>query len=196
MKLKHRLFALPEGFYPCVMLFVLALCLVCVGVVIVSFRSAIMERQDHDATRFRRPNKSPTIHGLVEPRQGATQRAQTAELASSARREVYLDPVTGQFGAPPPGTKRPAPVLSPEEENALSSSSEGLVQTPLMGPRGGVKIDLQGRFRSEVVATISAQSNLSIRCGPGTVGSENLRERNDGPTPTGLSENKGAYREK
>lgn len=162
-----------------VILLALALCLMCLGVMIVPFKSAIMEVHEREATRYSRPGESPAVHALVEPHQGAAQQVERARLAGSASSQVYLDPVTGKIGPPPQEAKSLPRLLSPEEENARSSSSEGLVETPVLGPAGGVKIDLQGRFRSEAVASIDTQSNLSIQC-----------------APSGVSENKGTQREK
>jgi hypothetical protein len=73
---------------------------------------------------------------------------------------VYLDPQTGALRhAPAPGT---VPLqLTPALQNAVSTSHQGLVETPAAG--GGVKVDLQGRFQSPLVATIDAHGNLSMQ---------------------------------
>ena len=61
--------------------------------------------------------------------------------------KVYVDPQTGVIRrGPAPGTV-PAP-LSPQEQERLSTSSEGLVVVPNPGPGGGVMMDLQGRFHN------------------------------------------------
>ena len=73
---------------------------------------------------------------------------------------IYIDPQTGAIlNEPAPGT---VPLqLTPKLQNALSTSHQGLVETPAAG--GGVKIDLQGRFQSPLVATIDANGNLRIQ---------------------------------
>ena len=61
--------------------------------------------------------------------------------------KVYVDPQTGVIrDGPAPGTVPPP--SSPQEQNALSTSTEGLVLVPSPVPGGGMMIDLQGRFKS------------------------------------------------
>ena len=73
---------------------------------------------------------------------------------------IYIDLQTGALlHAPAPGT---VPLQwTPELQNALSTSQHGLVETPAAG--GGVKVDLQGRFQSPLVATIDAHGNLRMQ---------------------------------
>jgi hypothetical protein len=73
---------------------------------------------------------------------------------------IYIDPQTGAIlNEPAPGT---VPLqLTPKLQNALSTSHQGLVETPAAG--GGVKIDLQGRFQSPLAVTIDANGNLRIQ---------------------------------
>ena len=73
---------------------------------------------------------------------------------------IYIDPQTGAIlNEPAPGT---VPFqVTPELQNALSTSHQGLVETPTAG--GGVKVDLQGRFQSPLAATIDANGNLRIQ---------------------------------
>jgi hypothetical protein len=73
---------------------------------------------------------------------------------------IYVDPQTGAIlHEPAPGT---VPLqLTPELQNALSTSHEGLVETPAAG--GGVKLDLQGRFQNPLVGTIDASGKLRIQ---------------------------------
>lgn len=75
---------------------------------------------------------------------------------------IYIDPQTGAIlSEPAPGTE---PLrLTPQEQNAFSTSQEGLVQVPNSGPGGGVKVDLQGRFQSPLVGTIGADGKLKIQ---------------------------------
>src|SRR5262247_4166969 len=73
---------------------------------------------------------------------------------------IYIDPPTGVVrNAPAPGT---VPLqATPALQNALSTSHHGLVETPAAG--GGVKVDLQGRFKSPLAATIDANGDLRMQ---------------------------------
>jgi len=74
---------------------------------------------------------------------------------------IYVDPQTGQFvKGPAPGT---VPLqLPPHLQNAFSTSDQGLVEELSPVPGGGVRVDLQGRFRSPVFATTDANGKLRI----------------------------------
>ena len=74
--------------------------------------------------------------------------------------KIYRDPVTGEFVDPP--AEAPAQVSLPPDA-ALSTSSEGLVETPSPVPGGGVIVDLQGRFRSPLMATQDAEGRVTIQ---------------------------------
>ena len=75
---------------------------------------------------------------------------------------IYIDPQTGAIlKEPAPGT---VPLqLTPELQNALSTSHQGLVETPSSVPGGGVKVDLQGRFQSPLVVTIDADGKVKMQ---------------------------------
>ena len=96
-----------------------------------------------------------------------------AKTPGSASVQVYVDPVTGKIGVPPPAAELAPRVLSPAEQQALSTSSEDLVEKPVVGPAGGIILDVQGRFRSTVVATVDAVGRSSIQCQPDAVASTN-----------------------
>jgi hypothetical protein len=75
---------------------------------------------------------------------------------------IHIDPKTGAL------LKEPAPgavplQLTPQLRNALSTSHQGLVETPSLVPGGGVKIDLQGRFQSPLLITIDADGKTKIQ---------------------------------
>ena len=78
-------------------------------------------------------------------------------LAPSLR--AYLDPVTGQWVTPPPGLRRPL-ILGARTKAALATSHDGLFQEEL--PSGGYKVDLQGRFRSALVAHVDEDGNIVL----------------------------------
>jgi hypothetical protein len=76
--------------------------------------------------------------------------------------KVYIDPGTGRL------LKEPAPgsvplQLSPREQNARSTSQQGLTEVTSPTPGGGVKVDLQGRFRSPLIATIDANGKVRMQ---------------------------------
>lgn len=75
---------------------------------------------------------------------------------------IHIDPQTGEIlKGPVPGTV-PLP-LPPTLRRALSTSHQGLFETPSPVPGGGVKVDLQGRFQSPVFATIDANGKLKLQ---------------------------------
>jgi hypothetical protein len=75
---------------------------------------------------------------------------------------IHIDPKTGALlKEPAPGT---VPLqLTPQLQNALSTSHEGLVETPSSVPGGGVKLDLQGRFQSPLFVTIDADGKVKMQ---------------------------------
>lgn len=86
----------------------------------------------------------------------------SAQVGAQPPLTVHVDPQTGRvLGAPAPGTQ---PLeLSAEIQNALSTSHEGLNEVPGTEPGGGMKLDLQGRFQSPLLATTDAQGRTRIR---------------------------------
>ncbi|MCW5550839.1 MAG: hypothetical protein KIS67_01605 [Verrucomicrobiae bacterium] len=93
----------------------------------------------------------------------------TPTAAASAGRRVYMDPATGRPSSGPPPIP-PGLARFPEVANALSTSSEGLRELPVPIPGGGVMVDLQGRFRSLVTATVNADGTVGLNCGRGMDG--------------------------
>jgi hypothetical protein len=81
-------------------------------------------------------------------------------VEGAAGMRIYLDPETGEPRDPP--TEAMDQVSLPPDD-ALSTSSEGLVETPSPVPGGGVKLDLQGRFRSPLIATQDAEGKVTIQ---------------------------------
>jgi hypothetical protein len=74
---------------------------------------------------------------------------------------IYIDPQTGAIlPEPAPGS---VPLqLSPQQQNAFSTSHEGLVEVPSAVPGGGFKLDLQGRFQSPLIGTVDANGKVRI----------------------------------
>lgn len=63
---------------------------------------------------------------------------------------VYIDPNTGEFISKPAVGKESLEV-SPEMQNAMSTSDAGLYEERSTVPGGGYIIDLQGRFQSPLM---------------------------------------------
>ncbi len=86
----------------------------------------------------------------------------------SAGFKAYVDPVTG---GPVPGgpitgegSARPDDAMPPLELDAThTTSSRGLREIASPEPGGGVSVDLQGRFRAPLEATLAPERRPSIR---------------------------------
>jgi hypothetical protein len=103
--------------------------------------------------------------GQTQTGSGASGSYQPAEkpaaVSSAPGMTIYIDAQTGAL------LKEPAPgavplQLTPELQNAFSTSDQGLVEVPSSVPGGGVRMDLQGRFRSPLLATTDAHGKLKI----------------------------------
>lgn len=151
---------------PLVVLFLLPICPLCVALAVVWFKPTGSEGGISDRNHSSQRSDAPAVHGLVKSGQESPRGAETEDVTGSANSQVYVDPATGKIGPPPQKTKRLPRTLSPAEENALSSSSAGLEETPVRGAAGGMKIDLRGRFQTEMTVSIDTQSNLSVQCSP------------------------------
>lgn len=97
------------------------------------------------------PADQPTSSPVAQPR--------SAPVSQAALR-IYVDPTTGKVIAPPRAPAAPAPSAKPSP--SLDTSGQGLVRTP--APGGGVMINLQGRFRNQAVATMSADGRVDQKC--------------------------------
>jgi len=84
-----------------------------------------------------------------------------AAPAAASGMLIHIDPRTGTI------LKDAAPgsvplALTPDLQNALSTSDQGLVEVQGSAPGRGVKVDLQGRFRNPVLAITDASGKLTI----------------------------------
>jgi hypothetical protein len=131
----------------------LALSLCCAGGIQPTLAA---ERQPASAEATQAPSSA-----TLAPEHGE-QPAGAVEGAAGMR--IYRDPETGELGDPP--AEAPAQVTLPPDD-PLSTSSEGLVQTPSPVPGGGVMLHLQGRFRSPLIATQDAEGKITIQHLPG-----------------------------
>ena len=75
---------------------------------------------------------------------------------------IHIDPKTGAIRKEPaPGT---VPLqLTPQLQNALSTSHQGLVEAPSPVAGRGIKVDLQGRFQNPLFATIEADGKVKMQ---------------------------------
>lgn len=86
--------------------------------------------------------------------------AKPAPAAGAAGMVLGIDPETGALG---PATAEQMLELFPEEVNALSRSSEGLVERALPGGRG-VMIDLAGRFQEFSYVRVTPDGRYVFGC--------------------------------
>jgi hypothetical protein len=100
--------------------------------------------------------------GCASPGAAPKSVASEASPGSHTGLRAYKDPRTGEF-TDPPATEVETAAPS---ERALNRSHEGLMAVPNDVPGGGVRLDLQGRFRSHFIATKDSDGKVSIRCLP------------------------------
>lgn len=90
----------------------------------------------------------------------STEREKAAEEISvptgTSGMRAFKDPQTGRFTVPQSSNALSAHALE------LNTTSEDLVE--MQAPKGGIMIDLQGRFRSFMSATRNKNGNLSVSC--------------------------------
>ncbi len=88
-----------------------------------------------------------------------TAQPSAAPSQSDSGLKVYIDPQTGQIRSEPaPGTE--VLQIPAQQQSPFSTSHEGLVEVP--APGGGVKIDLQGRFQTPLIATTDADGRVKM----------------------------------
>ncbi len=93
--------------------------------------------------------------GLAAGGAGAADVAVHAVPSGTGGMRAYADPRTGALREQPmPGEPKPPATA------AFSRSAVGLVETP--APGGGIMLDLQGRFRSPLVATVAPDGTVRI----------------------------------
>lgn len=77
--------------------------------------------------------------------------------------KVVVDPATGALVVPSRTKRLSLSQLSPEMREALSTSSDGLVEVTTAN--GTVLVNLQGRFRSASIATVGEDGQVTISHG-------------------------------
>lgn len=88
-----------------------------------------------------------------------SENSEAAPAPAMSGLRVTIDPETGQMVVPPPADRRKM-ALSPAMQNAFSQSDEGLPTVVL--PDGTVMVNLQGRFRNLLFATVDAEGQLKV----------------------------------
>ena len=78
----------------------------------------------------------------------------------SAGMRAFVDPQTGELTGPPTG--RP-PEVAPPPQAPLSTSDEGLAEVDVPRPGRGVMVDLRGRFRSALTATVGPDGKVRLQ---------------------------------
>ena len=94
---------------------------------------------------------------LLVSAMGGSARVGSAAPAGAAGMRIHVDPTTGVLRSTPAVAPASPPVTA-----AVSTSPLGLVQVP--APRGGVMVDLKGRFRSAVMARVGANGTVTTEC--------------------------------
>ena len=74
-------------------------------------------------------------------------------------RNVFVDPKDGRILPRPNQARVPL-----QAQNALSTSGEGLDEAPGKTKGGGMKVHLQGRFRSAISVSTDSSGRLITRC--------------------------------
>jgi hypothetical protein len=89
----------------------------------------------------------------------------TAAGAAAAQTAGYIVHIDPEMGIPADASPDAVPVVFDEElRNALSTSSEGLVEVPSPVPGGGIMVDLEGRFQNTFVAAVDESGRVGASC--------------------------------
>lgn len=75
---------------------------------------------------------------------------------------IFIDPQSGAIrSTPAPGT---VPLeIPPQQRATFSTSAAGLVEVPSPVPGGGVSVDLQGRFQSPLIVTVTPDGKPKVQ---------------------------------
>ena len=115
------------------------------------------------ALKNRRGESNQCQGGAAVPNTTVAQEQNNKNLTAGAESEalrVYIDPETGEFTNPPEqeaGTARKQALPA-----ASSTSHQGLEEKPSPVEGGGTMVDLKGRFRSPLTATIDGNGKTKI----------------------------------
>jgi hypothetical protein len=124
---------------------------------------------------------SPAWSEEVSPLKSKPDGSRPAATPAPQGLKAVVDPATGQFTVPPrpPITGSPeafAPPTIPSASAAgssanLATSHDGLVAVRGTTRAGGLQVDLKGRFRSSVIATVGPDGKVRTEC-VGTAGTK------------------------
>ncbi len=102
--------------------------------------------------------KPSTIEDVGQIKTRATASQQQTRTGTAQR--AYIDPETGEFVSLP---EQETPVSSESiQPPAFSTSDETMEEASSPVPGGGVMIDLKGRFKSPVSATVEENGKTTI----------------------------------
>src|SRR6185295_18094708 len=110
--------------------------------------------------------------GVVDSTLAAESSPASAGVQSSTRK-ISIDPVTGRKTSP--SIAVPGPTIHPT--NQLSTSSAGLIETPVTEKPGGFKVHLDGRFHATLLVTNHPNGKAATQCisGPAPNASANAQ---------------------
>lgn len=100
-----------------------------------------------------------TIEDAGQPKTSATASQQHTRTGTAQR--AYIDPETGEF-VNPPEHETPVAIKS-IQPSALNTSTEPMEEESSPVPGGGVMIDLKGRFKNPIRATIEENGKTTIQ---------------------------------
>ena len=82
---------------------------------------------------------------------------QTSEPPSSGK-HIYIDPVSGEMTTPPKG-------VSQQEETTRAATSREIKpkSEPVPLPQGGEKVELNGRFDTEIRGSVTPDNSIRIQ---------------------------------
>lgn len=103
-----------------------------------------------------------------ESGQPSQESMEPTQLQQQGGMRAYIDPATGELTSPTPEQTRARSPLSFDEQNAMSTSHDGLYVEE--GDGGEMKVDLQGRFQNSVFATVNESGEVSVSHDRGTAG--------------------------
>jgi len=108
----------------------------------------------------------------------------TASDSESSARKIYIDPATGQK-TPPPADQVQPPIVLPGVTSRTSTTSEGLIETPVTEKPGGFKVHLNGKFHANVTVTNCADGKAAAQCvaGPEEILKSRLAGQSTGALP-------------
>jgi len=134
------------------------------AVVLVVMAPSVVVACAEDGPEKPKTTQAEPVDAVAEPAttEKTVEQDDTKLAPGSAGQVAHIDPKTGKFVAAPTAPQPEAGIM---ERAATQMSFEGLeeVQSPV--PGGGVIVDLKGRFRIPLVATVDENGQVTVDCG-------------------------------